>query len=270
MGNSTEKNRNVVFKTSIGGYKKKIVNEYIENENRRFAELEAEYNETIEGLRRDLDAAHDKIGTLRVKADAYSSLQVELEEKNALLSEKEAALTSLENALSQKNDELRDANEKAVSLVAQLADTKAEITRLSDELETKQESLSSRNTAEYLYETDAILNRARNATEDMLRRAEAGAEVILDRARKEALDYREEIFAAAKEVFTAATEELRRSIGICMSDFVSGIKSAKNDPARATDTSARCDDDLARRIERMQNDLDRAIAEKLAEFDARR
>ncbi len=252
------RNRNIIFKTSIGGYKKKLVNEYIESENRRFTELEVEYKETIEGLRRELDEANNKIGIL----------SAELDTKNSLLSEKEAAFSAIETELAQKTDEASAANEKALLLMGDISDAKEEIVRLGAELEAKRESV--RRTDEYKYETDVILNRARSATEDMLKRAEAGAEVILDRARKEALDYREEIFAAAKEVFTAATEELRRSIGICMSDFVSGIKTAKNDPARAADTSSRCDDDLARRIERMQNDLDRAIAEKLAEFDSRR
>ena len=104
----------------------------------------------------------------------------------------------------------------------------------------------------------------------MLKRAEEGAAIILGKAKDEVNTCRSEAVYAVKEIFDAATEELRRSIGICMNDFASALKKAKNDPSRADDAADFCDDDLGRRIERMQNDLDRAIAEKLAEFDSKK
>lgn len=115
-----------------------------------------------------------------------------------------------------------------------------------------------------------MLLRAKYASEDMLKRAEEGAGIIIDRAKDEMFTRRNEAVKAAKEIFNAATEELRRSIGICMNDFAAAIRNSKNDPARTSEAADICDDDLSRRIERMQNDLDRAIAEKLAEFDSKK
>ena len=114
---------------------------------------------------------------------------------------------------------------------------------------------------------DELIARARIASEDVLRHAEEGAGVIIERARNEALSFRNEIFTAAKDMIATIAEELQRSVEMCMTNFVSSIKTARTDSRRTPGASSRSDDELGRRIERMQSDLDRAIADKLAEFD---
>lgn len=293
MGNN-QNYRNVIFKTSIGGYKKSTVNDYIESENRRFAELEASYNNTIDSLKRMLDNAEREIGRLhgieenltgtiaelnrvnsenaQLRDDAKSSA----DEYESLLSEKDDRIKVVEAALDAKNEEIALLSRRVDSISAELEEKITSVNELTEQ------NAALRNSAENTKadardrvdtesnETAELIGRAKAASEDMLKRAEESAGIILERAHKEALDYREEIFVAAKEVFDAATDELRRSINFCMSDFISGIKYAKGNAERTRNATAICRDDLSRRIERMQSDLDRAIAEKLAQFRNRR
>ncbi len=264
--------KNRLFKSAIGGYKKSTVNEYIENENRRFAEIEASYKETIESLRRMLDGADAEIKRLEeiaAKLDTANEKITALEAENLSHKEKIAVLSketeTLKNELADKDiatAALTEENEKLRLSLAEAVEENEKIKADAEEKAKEQtETKRMGNPA-----ADAILGRAKAASEDMLKRAEEGAEVILSKARLEAIEYKNEIFAAAKEVFDTATDELRRSVGICMDDFISGIKYAKGDTDRARRTTENCEDDLSRRIERMMSELDRAIAEKLAGF----
>lgn len=302
---SKNKGSNILFRTSMSGFNKEDVNKYIQDENRRFAALEGEYTEKIDGMKRELELAKAEIERLTEHYEAYLALQREAEDLRTSLDKSNDVITALtEKADSasaavaeadQKNVNLLDENvtlrEKIKTMEATIAEKDSEIEGLR--IEVKNATTENAELRKKIVEDNAfrdgsekhpategmtddeknqfgdMLLRAKYASEDMLKRAEEGAGIIIDRAKDEMFTHRNEAVRAAKEIFNAATEELRRSIGICMNDFAAAIRNAKNDPARTSEAANICDDDLGRRIERMQNDLDRAIAEKLAEFDSR-
>lgn len=284
-----------LFRSAMGGYNKDDVNVYILNENRKFSQIEDEYIDRINELTAKLSESEKRVHELTVDCSALPAICEELETlrskldnaaaeraerdsaidelrlKNELLIDEKAELESQITVLSDKCGKLTSYNDELETKVknndAVLSEKEAEIARLRSDLRTAktENGLSSRNTDND--QVSDMLARATDASEEILRKAETGAELILDRARDEAKNYRTKTLTDVKEVFDAATEELRRSIVICMNDFVASIKNSGGDFRRAESTVSDCDDDLARRIERMQNELDRAIAAKLAEFD---
>ena len=284
-----------LFRSAMGGYNKDDVNVYILNENRKFSQIEDEYIDRINELTAKLNESEKRIReltadcsalpaiceeleTLRSKLDnadaertERDSVINELQLKNEVLIDEKAELESQVTVLNDKCGKLSSYNEDLEAKVKnkdeEITEKEAEIARLRSDLRAvkAENGLSSRNIDND--QISDILARAKDASEEILRKAETGAELILDRARDEARNYRTKTLTDAKEVFDAATEELRRSIVICMNDFVASIKKSGGDFRRAESTVSDCDDDLARRIERMQNELDRAIAAKLAEFD---
>ena len=259
---------------------------------------------TINELTAKIASADAEINRLSEENASVAALRSENAELHAQLdsakneiSEKDAEIIKLREDIETLTKENTDAAEqlRAISANCELLtsrimdsdnkvrDISNEVSRLNEENKELKEKISERpqcaqNTESHENEgytlsdsekkqISEMINRARSASEEMLKRAEAGAEIIIDKARSEVYSYRLKTFSAAKEVFNIATDDLRRSISVCMNDFVASMKSSKGDPARSAEAADVCDEDLSRRIERMQNDLDRAIADKLAEFD---
>lgn len=258
----SKKNSKVIFRTAMGGYNKNDVNTYIENENRRFASAELEMSSEIKRLEDELEGARASLKRYDGVSESLANAKNELD--------------LLKNELMNTKAELN----RYKSAAEALDEAKGEITRLKDELNTVRGKLvvdendkNTENAAESnVEEIDSVvaselIRKAKSASDEILLRAEVGAREIVERARKEVIDSRGDMISDAKDIFNAATSELRRSIGICMSDFITGIKTARGSAGKVTDDALRCDDELSQRIERMQNELDRAISEKLAEFD---
>lgn len=251
------------FRTAVNGYKKEDVNEYIQNENRRFSDIEKEHLDKIDELLDKLDDLQNKLNVsndlLVSKDDEINSLLTENQKQKEDLVLKNQEISKSEYMIAELETRINAINDENNALTSELS-----------ELREKEKSGAYSPSSEDKSQITDMIFRARNASEDMLKRAEEGATILLGKAKDEVNICRSEAVSAAKEIFDAATEELRRSIGICMNDFVSAIRKAKNDPERTDSAADFCDDDLGRRIERMQNDLDLAIAEKLAEFENKR
>lgn len=265
----SDKNSKVIFRTAMGGYNKNDVNTYIESENRRFASAEQEMRSEQKRLESELENARLSLKRCESVSESLANAKVELDR--------------LKNELESTKAELERYEGAAEALV----EAKGEISRLKDELDRAKSELAAANeqpdTAKDAHGAEnesvgnseefnsviaaELLRKAKSASDDILLRAEVGAREIVERARKEVIDSRGDIISDAKDIFNAATSELRRSIAICMSDFITGIKTARGSSGKVTDDALRCDDELSQRIERMQNELDRAISEKLAEFD---
>lgn len=277
MSNNTL--RKTLFRTSMSGYKKEDVHAYIESENLRFVNIEREYTDRIKGLTDTINELNAKLASAEA---AVIRLTEEVAAADALRNEIDALRAQIDEAKAQnaeRDAEITDLRAKLEALAQEKADAVAALESENDKLReelseqsAKTAEASSADDGYTLSDTEKkqiseMINRARMASEEILKRAEAGAEIIIDRARSEVYSYRLKTMSAAKEVFGIATDDLRRSISVCMNDFVASIKASKGDPTRSAEAASDCDDDLSRRIERMQNDLDRAIAEKLAEFD---
>lgn len=257
----------------------------------------------LEGISEKLAEAENEIEFLSKERSELQTtaldLTVKLEEKNKAIQELEASseaacvairaeyeatiadiklsfegeISALKHEISAKDLSLENANIEKVGALTALESMKHEL----EAEKTKNSVLSEENAAisakqakdskEAEILADELILRAKQASEEILTRAEEGAAIIIERAKDEALLFRNDILCTAKEMISAASDELQRSVGICLNDFVNGMRSSKLAPRRGADDIGRFDDNLARRITRMQNDLDRAIAEKLAEFD---
>lgn len=272
----SDKNSKVIFRTAMGGYNKNDVNTYIESENRRFASAEQEMRSEQKRLESELENARLSLKRCETVSESLANAKGELDR---LMNELESTKAELESA--------RAELERYEGAAEALVEAKSEISRLKDELDRVNSELAAANerpdTAKDAHGAEnesavnseefnsvvaaELLRKAKSASDDILLRAEVGAREIVERARKEVIYSRGDIISDAKDIFNAATSELRRSIAICMSDFITGIKTARGSSGKVTDDALRCDDELSQRIERMQNELDRAISEKLAEFD---
>ncbi len=257
----------------------------------------------LEDVNEKLAAAEDEIERLSAKLSGSENTALDLAIK---LEEKSMAVKTLEDSIEAASASIRAEYETTIAdiksffeaetntirmelISAKLAGENADIEKnsalaaleaLKEELEAekaKNATLAEENAdicekqAIDIYETERIaeelIARATEASEEILARSEEGASVIIERAKEEAFSFRNDIFTAAREMISAAAEELQKSVGICLSDFMNGIRSTKFTSGRTSVGAGRFEDELGRRISRMQNDLDRAIAEKLAEFD---
>ncbi len=283
----------IVFRSSLRGYNKNDVNLFILNSNKKFANAEKSYIATIRDLRFDIDNAKDELDLLNRHTEELEKKLIDIEtERSAAvaeldelkaenaglieectalrreLGEKDVQIDEYKNRSSVSSAEKYEYERKIASLEAELTATKneAELMRLKGlkEQNTFKPSVTMEQTETV---TTELLYKAKAASEEMLRRAEESTAVIMERARNEAVSCRSDMLSATKEIITSVSDELHRSVDICMNDFVRGIRSANNDSSLIADEVKRCGDDFGRRIERLQSDLDRTISEKLSEFD---
>ena len=247
---------NSVFRISVRGYNRSDVNDYIFSENRRFKAIEDEYKSTIEELKQRLDEANARADELAVKEkDDSLNLQKinELEAETARLRsefeserEKNAALTNNADALT---TELLSAKREVESLTAAL---EAAASKKSEEVA---EVPAAAHENDDTIDPEAIaemLKRTHNASLEMIGIAEKRSAEMLD---------------AAKKMLDRVQSDVRESVDTYMGELLSGIDTAKKSSFAVAEEFEKCGTKLSRRLSGMQNDLDRAIAEKLAELE---
>ena len=262
---------NSVFRISVRGYNRSDVNDYIFSENRRFKAIEDEYKSTIEELKRRLDEANARADELAVKEkDDTLNLQKinELEAETARLRseleserEKNAALTNNADALT---TELLSAKREVESLTAAL---EAAASKKSEEVT---EAPAAAHENDDTIDPEAIaemLKRTHSASLEMIGIAEKRSAEMLERAREEAAQSRAEMLDAAKKMLDRVQSDVRESVDTYMGELLSGIDTAKKSSFAVAEEFEKCGTKLSRRLSGMQNDLDRAIAEKLAELE---
>ncbi|MBE6707831.1 MAG: hypothetical protein E7578_01140 [Ruminococcaceae bacterium] len=236
-------------------------------------ELEAEIarlTSECASLKKEIDDKDQVIEEYKKRAALSSAEKNEYEATvDALKTELEAAKMEADCAnrcSDSANSELSYLAEQHEALAIESKADKAELMRLR-EIVRQSDTRPSVSVEQAESVASELLHKAKTASEEMLRRAEESTAVIMERARNEAASCRSDMLSTARDIITSVSGELHRSVDICMNDFVRGIRNAKNDSSLIADEVKRCGDDLGRRIERLQFDLDRTISEKLSEFD---
>lgn len=259
-----------VFRISVRGYNRSDVNDYIFGENRRFKALEDEYKAQIEDLKLRLEEATEKASSLSAKEE---------EEKlgKQKIDELEAEISRLREELEEEREESAALTDDVESLTSELLSARREIADLTAkaEAEVKAEPADEPATAVPAKDGDALdaeavaemLKRTHNASLEMISLAEKRAADILERARAEAALSRNEMLDTAKEMLDRVQTDVRKSVDTYMGELLTGIDTAKKSSFAVAEEFEKCGTKLSRRISGMQSDLDRAIAEKLAELE---
>ncbi len=177
------------FRTSISGYNKADVNEYILKLNTEYSRGLAEKDEEIASLKSELEAANTALNDAKNTADS----EKELESANNVI----AAQTEQLEALKRELDEAK----------AELSATKSELERigdLSDKME-QYENMTTRMGEIYMEATtdaDRIRKEAKQAADELLSKTAEDC-----RERRQQLEARLSDFAAIRK------EEIARLLG---------------------------------------------------------
>lgn len=191
--------KNVIFRSSVGGYNKTDVNEYLLRLVGEFNEKEEELKKKAERAEKEIKALEEKVDELKASLDEQKScLAQKTEETDKLTLEKEeleAELTALQK------ESAMEQNEKANEQDAVIAKQFEEIDSLRTELEATKEKLTLA-----VNESAEFAELARKAQIYEKTSANIGEAIIS--ANKTA----EEIIAAAKEEARLLSEETQSEL----------------------------------------------------------
>lgn len=209
-----DKQKNVMFGTSLNGYKKQDVNAFI-------ASLNANFSAAEDGYRREIAALKDELNTLRVAKEESGAREAEL----AALREEVAALKAELAAVPEKSSDAVDSDE-----VAELRKKAALYDRMSSQLG---DMMISAN-----HNADIILGEARKEAEQSLDSAKTtiAQSAALLSGQLDTL-YRGANTRAFSEI-NAAMQQTQRAINKLLEDL-SARRARIEEMLRQTDTETR-------------------------------
>ena len=186
-------------KVRIGGYKFEEVDDYLKEVSDEFAALQKEKNE----LERKLEVLADKIREYREDEDALKdALLIAQKQGNAIVAESKSSAEKLTKETKEKVEKL-------------LAESKAKSERLvNDANDYSKKTRSEADSAAQKTITDA--NNKAAEIKAAMDRQQAIQEDILQKTRKEVLDYREKLLSAYK----AQIEVIESMPEKCENDFI--------------------------------------------------
>lgn len=187
-------NKNVKFRSSVGGYNKSDVNAYIVSMSKSFDEKEAE-------LSRSLGEANAENGKLRAELDS-------LTEK----AEKDAADTA--EKLSACENEKKELEAKIAELEAALDEAK---------------SSPADNPTTVSSQIGSLMITANTAAESIKINARSEAEKIIDSAKNEAGEIKRRMNLRAENALASLTDEIRQALEDSVSETLASIGEIRSD-----------------------------------------
>lgn len=192
-----------LFRTSLSGFNKQDVTNYIEELNVRYNKQTQELENEIKSLNKELD----KMPSLLEAKEKYDKLK---EEKESLAKEKkdlEEAMKEMAKTLEEKEQLLDEALEENASLSKRVRSGEKEgfaAPKAAASSITVDDSLSE--------EFEEILGEARREAQSVIAQAQSLAEEIVNNAKEKARLHTEEARAKAEEVVRQSDEAVRDNL----------------------------------------------------------
>ncbi|MBQ2863135.1 MAG: DivIVA domain-containing protein [Clostridia bacterium] len=123
------KNKNIAFRTSMSGYNKKDVYDYLEKVNREIGEKSKDYENKISALESEIAAVKDENCTLK---DNCASLSDELSTLRIQNEEYESTVKKLNEELTEKSSTIDEIDSATVKISLELDRLSEEYSKLSE------------------------------------------------------------------------------------------------------------------------------------------
>ncbi len=220
--------KKVLFRSSVTGYNKKDVNDYIASADARHAEELARAERRVAALESELESVKN-VYEMKISGLEASNRQAVIDSEKKLNESKASSLRALTNAQS----ETAVARQKSEELRKRLADAEARISRQNDEVKKLRESCASAGAALPNAEELAELRRRAAAYDELEKKRltlpqagiEAEAENVIQSARTEAANIRRE----AQRDNAEAIEETKRQVSGELNEIYSMIHRATSE-----------------------------------------
>ena len=238
------------FRSSVGGFNKQDVNEYILEINRRFNESREEYESQKVALKA-------KIGDL------------------------EAANSALNEEITAANTALQTAREDAASTDERLRAAEAEIEALRGQLEAIPESAfhedpsdpDSESRKAELYDKissqvgDIMINASRNA-EEIIRRAEETAEKMISEGENKISASKEHMRDVMRTVISNLNGDMRTSTEACIREFRDYVEAITSSSKVLVADLEKKYSEMNQRIAYYQSTLEENVGEHIKRLDS--
>lgn len=274
--------KKVLFRSSVTGYNKKDVNEYIASTDARHAEELARAERRVSELEAELESAKN-VYEMKISGLEASSRQAEREAMDSAKKLSEAKESSL-RALTNAQSETAAARQRSEELKKRLADAEARIARQSYEVKKLLELRGSTEAAIPDAAELADLRRRAAAYDELEKKRltqpqtgiEAEAENVIQSARTEAASIRREALRdnaealeeAKKQISAELTEiysMIRRAAAESMEEMLSCMRSAEDEIGKLGDQLNDKSRSAAARAESVCSEIEKIIEKKLDE-----
>lgn len=244
-------NAKQTFRSSMGGYNKQDVNDYIASLSESFAREKADYEKKLDDITELVESLKSQNAAAETDTERVSEAEKELERANALIAEQTQALDS-------KESELEALREKLVQCEKTNADLKAQLEKYADcEEKLKSYDLMSQKMGE-------LMLKAASSAEQIRADAETEAEKTIRSSleRSKELQLREEEMARSLEKrYSDAVAAINRKL----SELISEGYASLGDSMKAAD------EEIASLLEQRRSEARAAVlraAERLPELEA--
>ncbi len=209
-------NKNVIFRSAIGGYNKSDVNDYLFRINNEFTQKQDELNAKIKKLAGDVDSAKEKAEELSAEIE---KLRGELSEKSKLLEEAEGAkpdatvIDGLNVKLGEQDSIISNQYQVIDDLKNENAKLRGELAEAKDRFE--REISDVRQKADMYEQTSAKIGdtiiSANRIAEETVASAVLEAQKIREDAKEEAEERKQALVEETKETLEGIYVKLRKS-----------------------------------------------------------
>lgn len=283
MANTSTDKSISAFRTSMSGFKKEDVNNYILKMNKDFREKEAEYKNEIEQL--TLDA--EKTADILIQSER---LNAEINELQSVIRKISAEKISLELKLSESdnsgeiierlNQTISDEIEKSSACEKIIAEQRDIIDLLKDEIEAlKREKNNapakeddeivekSQRYDEVRKQIGDILITANKTSDEIIEKASLKADDIIDLAKADAGQKRKYISDTTYEILKNFKNDFNYTSQQCLNDITFSLNEVRNETAALLSEMEKRNKDLSDKIAYYGSLLNDSIKENLDYLD---
>ncbi len=257
------KNQNVAFRSSLGGYNRDDVNQYILRTDRAHEEDLAALRATLEEAQRSGEAA--AAAQAAAEADAAAARQA--------LGEAEAVLAAQREASEAEHEELLRLREEAEAAARREEENKTRLAQLEDVIASynrdgeNEEAEKSQKYDEISAQVGDILIRANTSAERILSAANRKAARIVAETDEEEKYVRSRLSELTDEMLTQLSGEMHDASAQCLRELLAVLTDMRDSADGMIQHFTEQNHTLTERIEEFRDDVHSSVAGMLSEMD---